>query len=166
MSQHLGDVSRPENFAFFEETLKHLLRLLEVEPRVVVRDLHPDYLSSRLADDVAASRGLEELTLQHHVAHVCAVMAEHGLSSPVLGLALDGSGLGDDGTILGRRAPAGRLARKLAASGTFFALCPARWRSGHPLALAHRAGPVARGRAFGRSAVACRLPRSAQNLRP
>ena len=101
VSQHLGDVSRPENLAFFEETLRHLLHLLEVEPRVVVRDLHPDYLSSRLADDFARERGLQELTLQHHAAHVCAVMAEHRLAAPVLGLAMDGSGLGDDGTVWG-----------------------------------------------------------------
>lgn len=100
-SQHLGDVSRPENLAFFEETLRHLLGLLEVEPRLVVRDLHPDYLSSRLADDFARERGLPLLTLQHHAAHVCAVMAEHGRNDPVLGLALDGSGLGDDGTVWG-----------------------------------------------------------------
>ena len=101
LSQHIGDVSRPENLAFFEETLRHLLGLLEVEPRLVVRDLHPDYLSSRLADDIARQRGLPELSLQHHVAHVCAVMAEHRCTDPVLGLALDGSGLGDDGTIWG-----------------------------------------------------------------
>ena len=101
VSQHLGDVSRAENLAFFEETLRHLLALLEVEPRLVVRDVHPDYLSSRLADDFARERGLPELMLQHHAAHVCAVMAEHALTSPVLGLALDGSGLGDDGTIWG-----------------------------------------------------------------
>lgn len=101
VSQHIGDVSRPETLAFFEETLGHLLKLLEVEPRLVVRDLHPDYLSSRLADEFARQHGLPELSLQHHAAHVCAVMAEHGLTSPVLGLALDGSGLGDDGTIWG-----------------------------------------------------------------
>lgn len=101
VSQHIGDVSRAESLAFFEETLKHLLALLEVEPRLVVRDLHPDYLSSRLADEFARERGLPELSLQHHVAHVCAVMAEHGRTSPVLGLALDGSGLGDDGTVWG-----------------------------------------------------------------
>ena len=101
LSQHEGDVSRPENLAFFEETLRHLLGLLEVEPSLVVRDLHPDYLSSRLADDFAGQRGLQELMLQHHVAHVCAVMAERRLATPVLGLALDGSGLGDDDTIWG-----------------------------------------------------------------
>ena len=101
LSQHTGDVSRPENLAFFEETLQHLLGLLEVEPRLVVRDLHPDYLSSRLADDFAHERGLPQLQLQHHVAHVCAVMAEHRIATPVLGLALDGSGLGDDGTVWG-----------------------------------------------------------------
>ncbi len=100
-SQHLGDVSRPENLAFFEETLRHLLALLEVKPRLVVRDLHPDYLSSRLADAFARERGLPKLELQHHVAHVCAVMAERRLNAPVLGLALDGSGLGDDGTVWG-----------------------------------------------------------------
>ncbi len=101
VSQHIGDVSRPENLAFFEETLRHLLHLLEVEPRLVVRDLHPDYLSSRLADDFAEARGLQKLALQHHAAHVCAVMAEHRITTPVLGLAMDGSGLGDDGTIWG-----------------------------------------------------------------
>ncbi|WP_273523666.1 carbamoyltransferase HypF [Mailhella massiliensis] len=101
VSQHIGDVSRAEHLAFFEETLRHLTGLLEVEPGLVVRDLHPDFLSSRLADDVAQRHGLRELFLQHHVAHVCAVMAEHGLTGPVLGLALDGSGLGDDDTVWG-----------------------------------------------------------------
>ena len=101
LSQHAGNISRPENLAFFEETLHHLLGLLEVEPKVAVRDLHPDYLSSRLADEFARQRGIQELTLQHHVAHVCAVMAEHRIVAPVLGLAMDGSGLGDDGTVWG-----------------------------------------------------------------
>ena len=101
LSQHEGDVSRPENLAFFEETLHHLLGLLEVEPSLVVRDLHPDYLSSRLADEFAGKHHIQEITLQHHVAHVCAVMAEKRVVSPVLGLALDGSGLGDDGTVWG-----------------------------------------------------------------
>ncbi len=101
LSQHIGDVSRTEHLAFFEETLHHLLGLLEVEPRLVVRDLHPDYLSSRLADAFAEQRKLPVLKLQHHVAHICAVMAEHGCREPVLGLALDGSGLGEDDTIWG-----------------------------------------------------------------
>ncbi len=105
VSQHIGNVSRPGQLAFFEETLAHLLRVLEVEPELVVRDLHPDYLSSRLAEDFARERGLPLRALQHHFAHLHAVLAEHGRSGasgePVLGLMLDGSGLGDDGTIWG-----------------------------------------------------------------
>lgn len=101
LSQHIGDLSRPGCLDFFQETLKHLLRLLEVHPRLAVRDLHPDYASSRLAEAFAKARGIPVLCLQHHAAHICAVMAEHGLSEPVLGLALDGSGLGEDGTIWG-----------------------------------------------------------------
>lgn len=101
VSQHIGDLSHPGAQAFFEETLRHLLALLEVEPVAVVRDVHPDYASSRLAEDFARRRGLPVFTLQHHFAHIHAVLAEHGRREATLGLALDGSGLGEDGTIWG-----------------------------------------------------------------
>lgn len=103
VSQHIGDLERPAALDFFTETLRHLSGLLEVEPAVVVRDLHPDYPSSRIAEEFGRARGLPVLTLQHHVAHVFAVLAEHAsaFGSPALGLALDGSGLGEDGAIWG-----------------------------------------------------------------
>lgn len=101
VSQHIGDVRLAEHLSFFKETLSHLTHLLGAEPNIVVRDMHPDFLSSRLADDIAQKHGIRELSLQHHAAHVCAVMAEHGITKPVLGLALDGTGLGSDGTIWG-----------------------------------------------------------------
>ena len=101
VSQHIGDLSRPGCLDFFEETLRHLLALLEVEPRLVVRDPHPDYVSGRLAEAFARERGLPVFSLQHHFAHIHAVLAEHGHTGKALGLALDGSGLGEDGTIWG-----------------------------------------------------------------
>lgn len=101
LSQHIGDVTHPENLEFFKKTLKHLINLLEVEPRLVVRDMHPDFLSSQVAGEFAREHDIQEVALQHHAAHVCAVMAEHRRSTPVLGLVLDGSGLGDDGSIWG-----------------------------------------------------------------
>ena len=101
LSQHTGDLGKPGCLDFFRETLRHMQGLLEVRPRLVVRDLHPDFPSSLLADAFAGEHGIPELQLQHHVAHICAVMAEHGTAGPVLGLALDGSGLGDDGSIWG-----------------------------------------------------------------
>jgi hydrogenase maturation protein HypF len=73
-----------------------------VEPEVFVRDMHPGYLSSRIAEDLARERGgAEVLEVQHHHAHVAAVMAEHGRTSPVVGLAFDGTGWGPDGTVWG-----------------------------------------------------------------
>ena len=101
LSQHIGDLGNAGCLDFFEETLRHLLRLLEVEPSLVVRDAHPDYLSGRLAERFAAERGLPVVSLQHHAAHACAVMAEHGLRGPALALILDGSGWGPDGTVWG-----------------------------------------------------------------
>ena len=101
VSQHIGDLDQAGSQQFFEEALEHLSRLLEVEPQAVIRDLHPDYPSSRLAEEYARRRGIPVFTLQHHFAHIYAVMAERGLAEPCLGLALDGTGLGADGTIWG-----------------------------------------------------------------
>ncbi|MCH5277454.1 MAG: carbamoyltransferase HypF [Desulfovibrionaceae bacterium] len=101
VSQHIGDLSRPGCLDFFEESLRHLLALLKLEPQLVVRDLHPDYVSGRVAEAFARERGLPLFTLQHHFAHMHAVLAEHGHVGAALGLALDGSGLGEDGTLWG-----------------------------------------------------------------
>jgi hydrogenase maturation protein HypF len=86
---------------FFRESLHHLMRTFEIEPRTVVHDMHPGYLSTSWAAEWAGERGLELIAVQHHHAHIAACMAEHGLEGPVIGLALDGTGYGTDGRIWG-----------------------------------------------------------------
>lgn len=93
LSQHIGDLDNAATLAFFEETIAHLTHVLQVTPVAVAHDLHPDFLSTRAAQ----SLGLPLVAVQHHHAHLAAVAAEHRLSGPVLGLALDGFGLGEDG---------------------------------------------------------------------
>jgi len=100
-SQHLGDLENLAGLEFFQESLAHLMRTFEIEPEVVVRDLHPGYLSSSWANDWAAARGLPVVAVPHHHAHIAACMAEHGLEGPVIGLSLDGTGYGTDGKIWG-----------------------------------------------------------------
>ncbi|MEI8393894.1 MAG: carbamoyltransferase HypF [Rhodospirillaceae bacterium] len=119
LSQHIGDLDNAATLGFFEETVRHLLDILEVRPVVIARDLHPDFLSSRFAETLAAELGVPCLAIQHHHAHVAAVAAEHaceagaaserglseslrtGVSKPTLGLALDGFGLGESGDARG-----------------------------------------------------------------
>ncbi|MBE0622127.1 MAG: carbamoyltransferase HypF [Burkholderiales bacterium] len=101
VSQHLGDLDNVQSCKALDEAVIHLLRTLEIEPELVAHDLHPDYYSSRYAADFAARRALPAVAVQHHHAHIAAVAAEHGLRTPVLGLALDGVGLGADGGIWG-----------------------------------------------------------------
>ena len=98
MSQHIGDLTEHPSLAFFEETISDLAALLGFKPAVVAHDLHPAYESTRYA---AAYPARHRIAVQHHHAHIAACMAEHGLNEPVIGVALDGSGLGDDGTIWG-----------------------------------------------------------------
>ena len=101
VSQHIGDMGNLETAAFHAAMRGHLADLLRVEPRAVVRDLHPDFLSSRMAEELAAEKGLPLFTLQHHFAHAHALLAEHRFRGKALVFALDGTGLGDDGTLWG-----------------------------------------------------------------
>ena len=100
-SQHLGDLENLQGLAFFEETLAHLMKTFEIDPEVVVHDLHPGYLSTEWAKKWAGERHLPLVGVQHHHAHVAGCMAEHGLTGDAIGLALDGTGYGTDGKIWG-----------------------------------------------------------------
>lgn len=93
VSQHIGDLDTVETMRFYREAIDHLTRLLDVRPEAIATDLHPDYRSSRLAEEF----DLPVIPVQHHVAHIAAVAGEHGLDGPVLGLAIDGHGVGPNG---------------------------------------------------------------------
>jgi hydrogenase maturation protein HypF len=97
VSQHLGDLDSPAARQGFDAAVADLVALQDAKSRRAVRDLHPDYASSRAAD----ASGLPTITVQHHVAHVSACLGEHGLQPPALGVAWDGTGYGTDGTVWG-----------------------------------------------------------------
>ncbi|MBZ0132643.1 MAG: carbamoyltransferase HypF [Rhodocyclaceae bacterium] len=96
LSQHIGDLDNAPTCRALEETALRMMDLLEIEPDIVAHDLHPDFHSTRFAADFARDRGLKSIAVQHHHAHIAAVAAEHGATGPLLGLALDGVGMGTD----------------------------------------------------------------------
>ncbi len=102
LSQHIGDLKNLETLDFFEESLQRFTEMFRIRPRMLVCDLHPDYLSTRYAMDLAAkSSDLPLLQVQHHHAHIASCMAEHGLDEQVIGISMDGVGYGLDGNIWG-----------------------------------------------------------------
>ncbi len=100
MSQHIGDLGNLTTLETFETSVRQFCELYRVEPAIVVVDAHPGYLGSRWARRHHAGSVVE---VGHHHAHVASVMAEHGLDpdAEVIGMAFDGTGYGDDGTIWG-----------------------------------------------------------------
>jgi hydrogenase maturation protein HypF len=98
LSQHVGDLENLESYKFFEEAVEHLQRILEVRPKILAYDLHPDYFSTKWAQ---AQAGMQLVGVQHHHAHIAACMAENHLDGKVIGIALDGTGYGADGAIWG-----------------------------------------------------------------
>lgn len=117
MSQHLGDLEQYEAYVAFERTVRDLLAMYRVEPAelTVVADGHPDFRSGRFARKLAPGRCV---TVQHHRAHVASVLAErHAWRRKAIGVAFDGTGYGDDGTIWGGEWFVGSLEEGLARCG-------------------------------------------------
>jgi len=103
LSHHIGDMENYETLKSFEQGVEHFERLFRVKPVALAHDLHPNYLATRYALQRSERDNLPAIAVQHHHAHIAACMAEHGLdgSHPVIGLAFDGTGYGDDGAIWG-----------------------------------------------------------------
>jgi hydrogenase maturation protein HypF len=96
--QHIGDMENYETLNFFEETLRNIKAVYRAEPVAIGHDLHPGYLSTQWA---LRQQGVERIGIQHHHAHIASVMAEKGISEKVIGVAFDGTGYGEDGTLWG-----------------------------------------------------------------
>ena len=101
LSEHIGDLTNAKVRASYEGTIAHYERLFDVHPQLLVADLHPNYLSTRYLEARAAAEGIPLVRVQHHHAHIAAVLAEHGCTERVLGAAFDGTGYGDDGRAWG-----------------------------------------------------------------
>ncbi|MFN7201464.1 MAG: carbamoyltransferase HypF [Aphanizomenon sp.] len=104
LSQHLGDLENVSAFNAYQETLNLYLNLFEHKPEIIAIDKHPEYLSSKLGKELATVNNIKLAEIQHHHAHIAACMAENQISldtKPILGIAFDGLGYGEDGTLWG-----------------------------------------------------------------
>jgi hydrogenase maturation protein HypF len=102
LSHHIGDLENYETLRSFREGIEHYCRLFDVQPQIVACDLHPDYLSTRYAQELAEA-GMPLVGIQHHHAHIAACLADNARppDERVIGVAFDGTGYGTDGTIWG-----------------------------------------------------------------
>lgn len=97
LSQHIGDLKDYRTYEYFSDEIAEWQQLMRIQPVAIAHDLHPGYLSTKWA----AKRDGQLIGVQHHHAHIASVMAEHDLQNYVIGVALDGTGYGTDGTVWG-----------------------------------------------------------------
>ncbi len=103
MSHHIGDLENYETLRSFEEGIRDFERLFRIRPLALAHDLHPDYLATRYALQRSRQEGIPAIGVQHHHAHIASCMAENGVGPgrTVLGVAFDGTGYGEDGSVWG-----------------------------------------------------------------
>jgi hydrogenase maturation protein HypF len=101
LSQYIGSLNNAASVSFLERAARRLCALFSARPDVIAHDLHPDFPSTWLAQRLAAEWRIPTLAVAHHHAHIAAACAEYRLEPPVLGLALDGTGLGEDRALWG-----------------------------------------------------------------
>jgi len=102
ISQHIGDMENLETLEHFESTLALYKKLFRIKPEIIAYDLHPEYLSTKYALEMGSqSNYLKLVPVQHHHAHIVSCMVDNAVESPVIGVALDGTGYGSDGHIWG-----------------------------------------------------------------
>ncbi|MGF1674670.1 MAG: carbamoyltransferase HypF [Rivularia sp. (in: cyanobacteria)] len=104
LSQHLGDLANTTVFKNYQDTLNLYLNLFKHQPEAIAVDQHPEYLSTKFGKELAVANQINIYNIQHHHSHIAACMAENNLpldSAPVLGIALDGLGYGEDNTLWG-----------------------------------------------------------------
>jgi hydrogenase maturation protein HypF len=101
LSQHIGDMENEETLEHFENTIQLYKKLFRIEPEIIAYDMHPEYLATKYAVEAGAKTGLKLVPVQHHHAHIAGCLAENGVKDKVIGVALDGTGYGTDGTLWG-----------------------------------------------------------------
>jgi len=101
ISPHIGDLDNLETLNFFNEMVENYKRWFKIEPELIVHDLHPDYLSTKIAEQLAEKRRVQLIGIQHHIAHIISCLGENKVFDKVIGIAFDGTGFGLDGKIWG-----------------------------------------------------------------
>jgi len=104
ISQHIGDLVNEATYAAFKETISHFIKLFNMRPEIIAYDMHPEYTSTRWVSSTEARDllgSIDPIPVQHHHAHIASCMAENGLNEAVIGIAMDGTGYGEDGNIWG-----------------------------------------------------------------
>lgn len=100
-SQHIGDLENEKAFEYFKETIENFMKFYEVNPKAIVCDLHPDYLSTRFAIEFAKEKNIKFFQVQHHYAHFLSCLVDNNLHGQAIGVIFDGTGYGIDGNIWG-----------------------------------------------------------------
>ena len=98
---HIGDLQNASTHATLEWTIDRYEKLFSIRPEKIIVDSHPQFFSSHLGERIGKSSQISVIPVQHHHAHIASVMAEHNLEGPVLGIAMDGTGYGPDGSVWG-----------------------------------------------------------------